>query len=413
MYAQLPADFDEAPRLVDLELDELGFLACGLSYSCRHTTNGHLPTKAVRAFGRSGRGARVAARLVSKGRLSVVAGGFEIVDYLTPDCWGQPSRTDVDARREGVRARKEAQRKREAGASTSAAVTPSVTRDVTRESHALSTSLHSTRTDLQIRPPPAAASAQPQLQPQRGVREAVCVEAETAEALTAEASPESIAVATTHVARVFDVGTAGCESACETFVGALAEAGWLRAPIREGWERRALVDAINTHLPADGTKLGALAELRNAVTDWVAAFREKKQFTSGWSPRKFGDYLAEGREHVAASPATASALPASSTRALWPAEDACDPATPEREYTADEIVVIDALIASTVERLNTSHLGPAPRRADVAPGVDPFAQSAADHAAARERQLAAIKVLAAAEADEQLSVTSITPEVAA
>lgn len=113
-------------------------------------------------------------------------------------------------------------------------------------------------------------------------------------------------------APLFSLGTAPCDEACWTFVSTLDEEGWPRAELRERWERQSLCDAVNVHLRADDTIQGALAELRRAVREWVAAYRDESQFTSGWSARKFSDWLAGGRkmpkgrkpEPVAESPAS-------------------------------------------------------------------------------------------------------------
>lgn len=147
-YAQLPIDLDEAPRNVDLDLPELGLLSCMLAYSHRNLTDGYIPDRAVRSFGKSGRGPRIASQLVSSGRLQRVSGGVQVVGYHDPDVWGQPTREEVLARRELARARKQAQRNRETAPRVTRDVAPPVTRhaddDVTRESPCYSTSLDST-----------------------------------------------------------------------------------------------------------------------------------------------------------------------------------------------------------------------------------------------------------------------------
>lgn len=100
--------------------------------------------------------------------------------------------------------------------------------------------------------------------------------------------------------RVVDIGTPRATEFCHVFVETLAGAGWPRGDVREAWEIRALCDAINTHLRADGTAAGVLAEIRRAVTEWTRAYANATQFTSGWGARKFGEWLASGRKQAIA-----------------------------------------------------------------------------------------------------------------
>ena len=95
--------------------------------------------------------------------------------------------------------------------------------------------------------------------------------------------------------RVVDVGTARCEAVSDAFVATLAELGWARPGVRDRWERQTLCDAINAHLRADGSADGILAELARAVREWVAAYADASQFTSGWGARKFSEWLSAGR----------------------------------------------------------------------------------------------------------------------
>lgn len=106
-----------------------------------------------------------------------------------------------------------------------------------------------------------------------------------------------------------DMGTPRCQAACEAFVAALAARGWTRGEVREPWERRALCDAINAHLRADGSAEGVLSELRRAVDEWAQAFDGRQRFTSGWGARKFADWLAEGREPAPGTRGTVAAAP--------------------------------------------------------------------------------------------------------
>lgn len=170
-YAQLDEHFDEHPKFASLELEHFGLMACAIAYCNRLLTDGFVPTRAVRGFGASGKGVKLAARLVEAGIWLEVDGGYGVRGFLDHN----PSRVTVLARRESVRARKERSR--------DAAVTPSVTADVTRDktrdgrvtsrgSH-VATSLH--YTSLQEREesaqPPASAPA-PAAEPKqkRGTR---------------------------------------------------------------------------------------------------------------------------------------------------------------------------------------------------------------------------------------------------
>lgn len=189
--------------------------------------------------------------------------------------------------------------------------------------------------------------------------------------------------------RVVDVGSARCEGVCETFVATLAEAGWPRAVVREPWERRALCDAINAHLRADGSIDGILAELRRAIFAWVETYRDSPRFTSGWGARKFGDWLAEGRESAQHSPAVTTPAE-SATRSRWADESV----TPERTYTPAEIAAIDAQVEATVERLKNAHLEPAPRRErPLILGMSQHEQSSDEREAERKRQVAALAAI--------------------
>lgn len=93
-YAQLDIHFDEHPSHADLELEHLGLMACAIAHCNRLLTDGFVSDKAVRGFGASGRGHKVAAKLVASGKWDKVDGGFSIVGYLD---WN-PSKADVEAR---------------------------------------------------------------------------------------------------------------------------------------------------------------------------------------------------------------------------------------------------------------------------------------------------------------------------
>lgn len=96
MYVQLDAHFDEHPSHADLELEHFGLISCALSYCLRNLTNGHLPLKAVRGFGKSGKGIKTANQLVDLGRWTRTESGYHITDYLQHN----PSKEEVLARRE-------------------------------------------------------------------------------------------------------------------------------------------------------------------------------------------------------------------------------------------------------------------------------------------------------------------------
>ena len=155
-YAQLDEHFDEHPKFAALELEHFGLMACAIAYCNRLLTDGFVPTRAVRGFGASGKGVKLAARLVEAGIWLEVDGGYGVRGFLDHN----PSRVTVLARRESVRARKERSR--------DAAVTPSVTADVTRDktrdgrvtsrgSH-VATSLHCT-TNQETDPPLPSVAA--------------------------------------------------------------------------------------------------------------------------------------------------------------------------------------------------------------------------------------------------------------
>lgn len=93
-YAQLDIHFDEHPSHADLELEHLGLMACAIAHCNRLLTDGFVSDKAVRGFGASGKGHKVAAKLVASGKWEKVDGGFSIVGYLD---WN-PSKADVEAR---------------------------------------------------------------------------------------------------------------------------------------------------------------------------------------------------------------------------------------------------------------------------------------------------------------------------
>jgi hypothetical protein len=96
MYVQLDAHFDEHPSHAELELEHFGLISCALAYCLRNLTDGHLPLKAVRGFGKSGKGIKVANQLVAFGRWEHDGNGYLILGYLQHN----PSRAEVLAKRE-------------------------------------------------------------------------------------------------------------------------------------------------------------------------------------------------------------------------------------------------------------------------------------------------------------------------
>jgi hypothetical protein len=96
MYVKLDAHFDEHPSHADLELEHFGLIACALAYCLRNLTDGHLPLKSVRGFGKSGKGIKVADQLVGLGKWTRSESGYQITDYLQHN----PSRAEVLAKRE-------------------------------------------------------------------------------------------------------------------------------------------------------------------------------------------------------------------------------------------------------------------------------------------------------------------------
>lgn len=106
-YAPLDEHFDEHPKYEDLELEHYGLMACAIVYCNRNLTDGKVSFKAVRGFGKSGKGPKYAKRLTEAGIWRDVESGWEIVGFLDHN----PSREEVLAKREVARARKDAYRK--------------------------------------------------------------------------------------------------------------------------------------------------------------------------------------------------------------------------------------------------------------------------------------------------------------
>lgn len=90
-------------------------------------------------------------------------------------------------------------------------------------------------------------------------------------------------------------GTAAATELFDGYLAAVAEADRQRTGLKPP-ERDALIEAANVHLRADGTVRGMLAELHEAVHEWVEAYAEKRHFTKGWSAHKFVDWLNSERD---------------------------------------------------------------------------------------------------------------------
>lgn len=136
------------------------------------------------------------------------------------------------------------------------------------------------------------------------------------------------------------IGSARCERMCEVYLEVLGEAGWSRSPLRERWERQALCDAINAHLASDGTVEATIAELRRAVAEWVAEHAAKPSLTSGWAPRRFKDWLAEGRPSGKRLTGSGEQPPPRDSKArpgpTSAEETASEPVTPEEQAAFEE-----------------------------------------------------------------------------
>lgn len=365
-YAQLDVHFDEHPKFRDLELEHLGLLACAISYANRLLTDGFVPMKAVRGFGKSSaRGLRVARKLVASGLLVEVEGGFSIVGFLDHN----PSREQVSERHKRHKERQTKYRNNKKNTSESVIdgeelVTrhQGVTLRVTRPSPirvgdaSILTTDPDPTTDpnptqtLPAEPPtssrPGVASvggfgfenrrpeadervANADSSPATGPQSSLCVtnvgrpttDAETqswGDCERIETSPSGTASPGrpegSERRRIFEDGTAGMTELCAVYGQAVATATkqpFALPPDRSS--RQALATAVNTHLRGDGTARGALAQLAPAVTQWVGQYRDRSAFTAGWAPRKFLDWLNAGR----ADPKAAVAAPEQPKREVY------------------------------------------------------------------------------------------------
>lgn len=136
----------------------------------------------------------------------------------------------------------------------------------------------------------------------------------------------------------------------------LAEEGWPRAPLRATWERQVLADAINAHLwTADASAQRMFDELRRAIGEWVASYRDRAAFTQGWSVRKFSEWLASARPAGAVRRPDEQA-PATGAVTVYVATDD-DDGEPPTPPTEDELALLDRIVA---EQTAAHVSGPAP-----------------------------------------------------
>jgi hypothetical protein len=276
-YAPLDEHFDEHPKYEPLELEHFGLMACAIAYCNRNLTDGKVTFKAVRAFGRSMKGPRLAKKLVAMGIWRDTSEGWEIVGYLDHN----PSREYVLAKREAERVRKGNYRK---GPGPAAAVPAG--------------------------PAAGQAPGQPagqdagQIRPSHGVSLARApaparpIHCTPLHGTTIQEDPPIAPRGSTgRQERIVNDGTAGMLEAVAAFEAAVSEAtGKPHSMPNERSDRAALALAINTHLRGDETVLGALAAMRGAVAEWVDAYRDKPALTAGWAPRKFRDWVAAERD---------------------------------------------------------------------------------------------------------------------
>jgi hypothetical protein len=295
-YAPLDEHFDEHPKFEDLELDHYGLMACAISYCNRNLTDGRLSMTAVRRFGKSGKGLKLAKDLGAKKIWRQVDGGWEVVGFLDHNT----SREAVLAKRELARRKKENYRKGQPGTPPGTVVPPRVPASV----------------------PGGQISGQPSGQPaghsmdgpednQRDVQgDASRTDLGTARP-TDTVTPQT---QTTSQSRhelgdppkppggdptepIVLLGSATAVEIANAYVAAISTATdrpyAANLRIRE---RDDLTKAVNVHLRGDGTFAGAAAALASAVAEWVDAYRDKPQLTAGWAVRKFVDWLNAERE---------------------------------------------------------------------------------------------------------------------
>jgi hypothetical protein len=409
-YAPLDEHFDEHPKFEELELEHYGLMACAITYCNRNLTDGKVSFTAVRRFGKSIKGPKLAKKLTDLGIWAEVEGGWEIVGYLDHNA----SREQVLAKREATRRRKDDWKKRQEGAprnqpqpptppvpppgehpgtpsemrlrthpgtrsgthpgtrserrpeqthytdTDTVTVTalkshpnPPVGRAVGHEAVAVLRRLHAgdaaddlhdraekalslagfscsrefevedrgdgrrgfvdlvaRRADVVVaieldRATPREKSIRKLQQVRDAFRVVVLREAppgvaqdERVDAVVglAKPTPEPMAGGSA-CPRLVAVGTASAEelvAAYESAVSAATERPF--AVPNQRMHRDALALAANTHLRADETIRGVLAATREAVAEWVDAYRDRPQLTAGWAPRKFLDWLNAERD---------------------------------------------------------------------------------------------------------------------
>ena len=98
-WAKLDDGFYDHPKLLQISLEAAGLFCFALSYSSRHSTDGHLTHDAVRMLSRGNDA--LASRLVVVGLFDATKTGAVIHDFLTYN----PSSSEVAKRRKGQRIR--------------------------------------------------------------------------------------------------------------------------------------------------------------------------------------------------------------------------------------------------------------------------------------------------------------------
>jgi len=111
------------PKILKAGIEGAWLHVCGLAYCSRYLTNGVVPDEAVGGLLRGQKSPaacnRLAIRLVEAGLWKRCEGGFEIHDYLSYN----PSKADIEAKREATRERVSRSRKRRGNALQDAPVT--------------------------------------------------------------------------------------------------------------------------------------------------------------------------------------------------------------------------------------------------------------------------------------------------
>lgn len=90
-YAQLDTHFDEHVKFEGLSLGHLGLMACAFAYCNRALSDGVIPRRKIRAWGREGEAETLVNDLVKRGIWKWTRDGYLIVGYLDHN----PSRAEV------------------------------------------------------------------------------------------------------------------------------------------------------------------------------------------------------------------------------------------------------------------------------------------------------------------------------